>query len=196
MKTIVLTLTLSISFMNFANEPKLNDVLKIELKVNNENDVELQNIEKSGKSFYDWLFKEDFVYLGVIQDKNKKCLLDTPSYFNKLKKMGTISEKFVLLEKERLNECAQYISTIKYKKYMKAEAYEYADHCVEFYSWYWAKGQTLPDSYAVKNVQKINATQATMDIYLNYGGFEELSTRIFLDEEEGMWKITAVNFIE
>ncbi len=190
MKKILLLLILTASFIN------CNYSFESELKSQKENDAELKAIEKSGRSLYDWFFENNYGYIDVSEGKKGKCSLDTLAYFNGLRSLGTISERFITIEKERVSECAEFMPTLKYSKFMKSDVFDYQEHCPELYYMYWVSGQINPDSYSVKNVKMINATHASMDIYLIYGETEESSTQILLEKENNIWKITAVNFIK
>ena len=165
------------------------------VEVKNVNEEEIIQIEKNGKSFYDWYFKNDFPNCDIISDKNGKCTFDTTGYFNDLRKLGTISEKFIEREKERLQTCQDFISTIDFAAYEKAEAYDYADYCVEIYYMYWIKSQEPPNSFSAKNVRKINDNKASLDIYESYGTLEEPLSAITLEKENTIWKITEIKFI-
>lgn len=159
---------------------------------------ELKTIEQNGKSFYDWYFKNDFPNCDIIKDKNGKCLLDTVSYFKTLRNLGTISEKFIHQERTRLQSCAEFISTIDYSEYEKADVYEYDEYCVDIYYYYWLKSQEYPNNFSVKNVRKINDNNASLDIYENYGETNVPDvplSKVFLEKEKNTWKITEIKFI-
>lgn len=176
---------------------KQKDTETIASKVENTADDELKTIEQNGKSFYDWYFKNKFPNVNVIKDKNGKCKLDTLSYFKELRKLGTISEKFINKEKERTQGCSEFISTIDFSEYENADAYEYDEYCIDFYYYNWLKSQEYPDGFSVKNVKKINETSASLDIletYKNGGNDSPLST-VFMEKEQGVWKIVEIKFI-
>lgn len=156
---------------------------------------ELKIIEQNGKSFYDWYFKNDFPNCGIIKDKNGKCLVDTISYFENLRKLGTISEKFISKEKERLQGCAGFISTIDYSEYEHADAYEYDTYCPDMYYMYWIKSQEPPNSFSTRNIKKNGNKLASVDIYENYGGKDEPLSTVILEKEGNVWKITGIHFI-
>lgn len=159
---------------------------------------ELKIIEKNGKSFYDWYFKNEFPNCDIIKDKNGKCLLDTVSYFKTLRNLGTISEKFIHSEKARLQGCAEYISTIDYSEFENVDVYEYDEYCVDIYYYYWLKSQEYPNNFSVKNVRKINDNNASLDIYENYGGSNVPDvplSKVKLEKEKSTWKITEITFI-
>lgn len=160
-----------------------------------END--LVNIEKNGKSFYDWYFKNDFPNCDVIKDKNGMSKLDTLSYFTELRKLGTVSEKLIAKERKRLSGCAAFISTLKYSDYENADAYDYDKECPDMYYMYWLKSQETPDGFVTKNVKKINDNSASVDIYETYkqDNFQSALSTVILEKENNIWKIVDIKFI-
>lgn len=203
MKNLILFL-ISILFFTSCNskEEKLNDKKPIEniekqIEKPTEKQIadELKTIEQNGKSFYDWYFKNDFPNCDIIKDKNGKCLLDTVSYFKTLRNLGTISEKFIRQERTRLQSCAEFISTVDYSEYEKADAYEYDEYCVDIYYYYWLKSQEHLNNFSVKNVRKINDNNALLDIYVNYGEEDTPLSKVKLEKENSIWKITEITFI-
>ncbi len=193
-QTLYLIITILLVSCNAKTEDK-NNVNITEPKTQEKPKDEIKKIEQNGKSFYEWYFKNDFPNCGVIKDKNEKCLIDTIGYFKSLRKLGTISEKFINKEKQRLLSCSEFISTIDYSDYENAEAYDYDQYCGDFYYMYWIKSQEPPSSFSVKNVKKINNNLATLDIYENYGKKDEPLSKIFLEKEGTIWKIIEIKFI-
>ena len=155
------------------------------------------NIEKNGKSFYDWYFKNDFPNCDVIKDKNGMSKLDTLSYFTELRKLGTVSEKLIAKERKRLSGCAAFISTLKYSDYENADAYDYDKECPDMYYMYWLKSQETPDGFVTKNVKKINDNSASVDIYETYkqDNFQSALSTVILEKENNIWKIVDIKFI-
>ncbi|SHE49198.1 hypothetical protein [Pedobacter caeni] len=165
-----------------------------DIKKNKSN--ESPEIEKAGRSFYDWYFKHHFQYINVLKDKNEKCLLDTTSYFRNLRKLKTVSEKFIAHEKSRLQGCASFIATIPYSEYENADAYTYDEYCLDLYYMYWIGSQEEPNSFSVKNLKLVSDDKATLDIYLNYGGQDEALSEVKLEKENGLWKIVKIDFFK
>jgi len=195
-KNIFLFCTFAFFLQSCENKTqKTGNTATVAITENQTDDVKI--IEQNGKSFYDWYFKNEFPNINVIKDKNGKCKLDTLSYFKELRKLGTISEKFINKEKERIHVCSEFISTIDYSEYEQAEVYEYDEYCVDFYYYNWLKSQEHPDGFSTKNIKKINETSASIDIfetYKNEGNESPLST-VFLEKEKNTWKITEIKFI-
>jgi hypothetical protein len=200
----MLLLLLPIIFLftncNFKEE-KINDnksFENIEKPTGKQIADELKTIEKNGKSFYDWYFKNDFPNCNIIKDKNGKSLVDTVSYFKTLRNLGTISEKFIRQESARLQACAEFMATLDYSEYESADLYEYDEYCVNIYYYYWLKSQEHPNNFSVKNVKKINDNMASLDIYENYGETNVPDvplSKVFLEKENNIWKITEIKFI-
>lgn len=203
MKKLISFLILIIFFTScHSKEEKINDKKSLEnigkpIEKSTEKQIadELKTIEQNGKSFYDWYFKNDFPNCEIIKDKNGKCLVDTVSYFKTLRNLGTISEKFIRQERTRLQSCAEFIATLDYSEYESADIYEYDEYCIDIYYLYWLKSQEHPDSFSVKNVKKINDNKASLDIYENYDEAGTPLSKVFLEKEKSMWKITEIKFI-
>lgn len=198
MKNLILFLLFSNVFLFLSCQNKTTNNQQQRLSENSnqeENRDELAIIEQNGKSFYEWYFKNEFPNMNVIKDKNGKCKLDTLSYFKELRKLGTISEKFINKEKERTHVCSEFISTIDYSEYEEVDAYEYDKYCIDFYYYNWLKSQEHPNNFSVKNIKKINDNKASLDIYVNYGGDDSPLSTVFLEKEQGIWKIVEIKFI-
>lgn len=169
-------------------QPKVEKIETVERNDSSE-------IEKSGRSFYDWYFKHHFQYIDIIKGKNEKCLLDTASYFRNLRKLNTISEKFITHEKNRLQACASFIATRYYSAYESADAYEYDEYCPQLYYMYWINSQEEPNRFSIKNLKLISESKARLEVYLNYGEKDEPLSRIQLEKENGLWKIVKIDFL-
>lgn len=155
---------------------------------------QLEEIQKSGNSFYDWYFNNDFQYIDVVKNRKGKSSLDTASYFKKLRTLGTISEKFIRAEKKRLSGCNLFLETVNFEDYENADAYKYVTYCGDLYYMYWIKSQEPPDEYTIHNVKQLSDNKGSMDIYLNYGGEGEPLCRIDMEREGDRWKIVHIDF--
>lgn len=175
------------------NPPGKQETTDTSIKTENEVNP-LKEIEKSGSSFYDWYFNNNFQYIDVVKDKNGKSSLDTATYFKALRLLGTVSEKFIREEKKRLNGCYLFLSTVNFEDYENADAYTYDTYCGDLYYMYWIKSQEPPDEYTVLNVKQLSENKGTMDIYLNYGGQGEPLCRIDVEREGAGWKIVHIDF--
>lgn len=168
---------------------EIKDTIKTEVK------DDPATIQKSGISFYDWYFGNGLTDYNIIKNKNHKALLDTATYFKKLRALGTISEKFIKKEKERTSTCGKFLATRYYDDYEAADAYTFDDYCPDMYYMYWIKSQEVPNKYMAKHVKQIDGTHATVDIYTNYGGHDEPLSKVILEKEQNIWKITDIQFI-
>lgn len=196
MKKLFLLLSLLIAITACNTKPKADPSQKstVATSLQDNSATELEQIKKAGSSFYDWYFKNKFSYVDIIQDKNGKCLLDTSSYFAKLRKLNTISEQFISREKQRLSGCGTFISTVDYAAYEAADAYEYDEYCLDLYYMYWIHSQEEPNSFAAINPRKLDAQHAVLDISVKYDSLAEPLSKVKLEKEQGVWKITAINF--
>lgn len=156
---------------------------------------DLQTIKKVGSSFYDWYFKNEYSDYEIVKNKDGKALLDSAAYFKKLRNLGTISEKFLNKEKERLSTCSRFLSTKYYDDYSCADAYDFDDYCPDLYYMYWIKSQETPEKFVTKNIHQTDKNNASVDIYLNYGGKDEPLSKVILAKENNNWKITDIQFI-
>lgn len=203
MKILLLLLILTVSVMSCNTPPvenvsseQINDESEQILKIEIDTTAELQAIEQSGKILYDWILENNYGYINVSKGKNGFCSFDTLAYFSGLRKLGTISKQFIDFEKERVNDCARFISTIKYDDYMDSEMYDFDEHCSALYEMHWVQDQIGIKGFSIKNTKLTNETQAKMDVYLKYSDVEEPSSQVLLEKEGKIWKITAVNFIK
>jgi len=136
-----LFLLLSFIFLNCANN---HSNLKIEQNVKSISDEE---IKKAAVSFHAWYIKSItdeknvLVEMKIIEGENGKCQVDYNLYLNELRKLGTVSEKFITSEKLRMNGCADKISDIDWKEFKEADAYAYEEFCDFIYYYYWIKRQ-------------------------------------------------------
>ncbi|WDF45831.1 hypothetical protein PQ459_13085 [Chryseobacterium sp. KACC 21268] len=153
------------------------------------------NIKKVGSSFYDWYFNNDFNDYEIVKDKNGKALLDSATYFKKLRNLGTISEQFITKEKEKLSTCSKFLAIKYFDDYNSADAYNFNDYCPDLYYMYWIKSQERPEKFVAKNIKQIDENNATVDIDLNYGGKDEPLSKVILAKENNSWKIIDIKFI-
>jgi hypothetical protein len=94
----------------------------------------------------------------IVKGENGKCKLENKLYLAELRKLGTISEKFIQSENKRSSTCADYMSTVNWVDYKNSDAYEYSDYCPEFDYDYWTKSQEVFNGVIVDHVKKVNST--------------------------------------
>lgn len=193
----LLILLMITAVLNCKEKPETIEISRTEkkdsAKVETKDDAEL--IKKAGSSFYDWYFSNDFNDFDIVKNKDGRALLDIATYFKKLRNLGTVSEKFINKEKERLSICSKFLATKYYDDYNSADAYEFDDYCPDLYHMYWIKSQETPDKFVIKNIKQIDENNASVDIYLNYGGKDEPLSKVILAKENNRWKIIDIKFI-
>ena len=161
-------------------------------------------IKKVSTSFYDWYLMRinsltdtvPFDYIFV-EGKNGKCKVNFEPYFTQLKKLGTISEKFMNREIKRAESCIKHMETVDWIEYDKSEAYEYEDYCPDCYYMYWVRSQ---EPYTgvdiVKTVKKENIWYSTLQFFNTYDGktYREnnLTPVVKIENENGKWMITEI----
>ncbi|MBP7499912.1 MAG: hypothetical protein KA796_08625 [Chryseobacterium sp.] len=194
----MMTLLIVISILIFSckDKPEPVEVTKSEkidsVKIETKDDS--ANIKKAGSSFYDWYFNNDFNDYEIVKNKNGKALLDSATYFKKLRNLGTISERFINKEKERLSTCSKFLATKYFDDYNSADAYTFDDYCPDLYFMYWIKSQERPEKFVAKDIKQIDENNASLDINLNYGGKDEPLSKVILAKENNSWKIVDIKF--
>ena len=197
MRLFILFMITATALLSCKDQPEPGKTSKSETidsaRTESKNDMEA--IKEAGYSFYDWYFTNDFTDFEIVKNKNGKALLDSAAYFKKLRNLGTISEKFINKEKERLSTCSKFLATKYYDDYNSADAYDFDDYCPDLYYMYWIKSQERPDKFVIKNIHQSDQNNASVDIYLDYGGKDEPLSKVVLAKENNRWKTTAIQFI-
>jgi len=197
MRRFILLMIVATTIFSCKDKQEPTKTSKSETKdsVRTESKSDPEAIKKAGYSFYDWYFSNDFNDVEIVKNKNGKALLDSATYFKKLRNLGTISEKFINKEKERLSTCSKFLATKYYNDYNSADAYEFDDYCPDLYYMYWIKSPESPDKFIIKNINQTDENNASVDIYLNYGGKDEPLSKVILAKENNSWKTTDIQFI-
>jgi hypothetical protein len=151
------------------------------------------NAVNSNSAILNWDF-------NVVKGPKGKCQIDSSVYFSELRALGTISEKFLRSEQERFAECADYLSTAKWKTYQKADAYTYSGYCPSFDYYYWLRSQEQFYGVFVEKIEKENALyKVTLALtYDSEGGNDERSNQpiVTVENENGKWMITEIGWKE
>lgn len=158
-------------------------------------EAELKAIEQSGRSFYDWYFKNDFPNCEIVKGKNGYCVMDTISYFKTLRNLGTISEQFIRSERDRLQNCAEFIENFEYEEYQNVQVYDPGHYCSYLYTMNWLGSEDPAAKFWTQNVTKINDTTASVAIYIAYdisGNDKQLLSTVFLKKEKNKWMMTEI----
>jgi hypothetical protein len=165
-----------------------------------------RRITKTATSIYDWyipLTNENYNDVptrpSVVKDVNGKCKLDFEPYFNELRKLGTISEKYLQTERERTEGCATYMATISWEEYTAAEAYQYDDRCQEFYYMHLTNGQETYSGVIVDKIER-QGSKYLVKLAFYYNGEKRIFDRtnqplVTVESEDGIWKITQIDWI-
>ena len=105
------------------------------------------NAVNSNSGILNWDF-------NVVKGPKGKCQIDSSVYFSELRSLGTISEKFLRSEQERFADCENYLSTVKWTTYQKADAYTFSEYCPSFDYYYWLRSQEIYYGALVEKVEK------------------------------------------
>lgn len=143
-------------------------------KVENRNEIKLENnevnynreIAKIAKSFHNWYLRNTNYYpndksekestsFEIKRGENGNCEIDYSNYFNNLKRLGTISNKFLEEEKKRTLNCANFLRTIKWEDYNNSDGYDYEEYCGFLYYIYWTRSQENTEKIEVISMEKV-----------------------------------------
>ena len=135
----------------------------------------------------------------IIKTKNGNCELDSSGYFNSLRKLGTISEKFIKHEWSRVSKCSDFLKTLKWSQYSNSDAYEYQDYC-DIYYHYWTRTQEPFDGVEVRDIEKKDeAYLVTLVFYYEYDSkdySDNYLPLVTVEKENDHWKITEIKWLE
>lgn len=167
---------------------------------------EFPEIKKAALSFHKWYMaavdnpKNSNSSVDVVEDSNGYCALDFYSYFDALRKLGTISEKFLESERQRLRSCEDFLKTVKYEDYISSEAYDYQDDCPSFYHMYWIRSQEPFSGVEIDEVfENQGVWKATLIFYNDYQGKKEYGKWsqpiVTLAQKNKTWKIVKIDWM-
>lgn len=139
--------------------------------------------------------------IEIIKGENGKCKVDYKPYFNELRKLNTISVKFLEKERERTKECAEFIETIDWVEYENSEAYDFDEHCAFFYYLYWTQSQEETSGIDVTDIKEENGIwKVNFNLFDTYGDEKNYLPQsigtITVEKEKDEFKITEINWIE
>lgn len=167
---------------------------------------EFAEIKKAALSFHKWYMasvdnpKNSNWSVDVVEDSNGYCAFDFYSYFDALRKLGTISEKFLESERQRLRFCEDFLKTVKYVDFNSSEeAYVYQDDCPSFYHMYWIRSQEPFTGVEIDEVvENQGVWKATLVFYNDFQGkkeyFKSNQPIITLSQENTTWKIVTIDW--
>ena len=201
----ILLLLLAIFFISCKN----NSLKKTEKKESQKPDVTTNTLTTENKdkietvalSFHNWYVKNTNYYphdnsqkettsFNVIKGNNNKCKVDYSSYFKNLRKLGTISEKFLVKEKERTNECAKYLETIDWNEYSTSDAYAYDKHCDFLYYMYWTRSQENTENIEVSKITSYNKIWNVLIL------IDGRKVNVKIEKEATNYMITQIDWID
>lgn len=167
---------------------------------------ELAALKKTALSFHTWYMAavddphNSNWAVTINEDGNGYCAFDFYDYFDALRKLGTISEKFIERERQRLRSCEDFMKTVKYEDYLSSEAYDYQDDCGSFYYMYWIRSQEPFSGVEVdKLCENQGVWQATLVFYYDYQGKKEylrsFQPIVTLNRENKTWKIVKIDWM-
>lgn len=175
------------------------------------NNDQISEVEKAGLSFYKWYLSainNDDVTIPfevtIIENEKGMCKLDSEPYFNELKKLGTISEKFIESERQRNSMCEDYVKTVHYKVYESGDAYSFNGFCPQFEYLYWISSQdTYQDVKAIRTHINNDGLSAYVDVAFIYSDFgvapvisKDRNAKVSLELEQGKWKIVKIELFD
>lgn len=195
---------------------KSKEEITVSDSVNNRKQEELVELDLKGiqdeisqvaLSFHTWYIgvtndndSDTPLWAEVVKDLNGKCTFDYEPYFSELKKLNTISEKFMNSEVERNKSCEEYLATIDWDEYEAAEGYAYSAECPQFYYVYWTNSQDVYSGVSVDTlIQKGSKWYITLAFYNDFDKrYYDRSYQPFVtvEEEAGKWMITKIEWIE
>ena len=180
---------------------KKNHIIRSEtIEVINKID-DKKEIENVAISFHKWYVKntnydpndnskKETTSFDIIKGENNKCKVDYTLYFKNLRKLGTISEKFLIKEKERTYECAKYLEKIDWDEFSSADAYEYEEFCGYLYLTYWTRSQENTENIEVSKIIKENQF---WDVEILVDGRK---ANVKIEKESQNYMITQINWID
>lgn len=174
----------------------------------NESDRDTVREEKIVKdvalSFHRWYMESsnadsDVWDFNIVESKNGHCELDSSGYFNSLRRIGTISEKFIQNEWNRVSKCADFLRTLKWRLYINSEAYEFQDYC-DIYYYYWTRTQEPFDGVEVKRILK-QEDKYVVTLVFYYGLESKVYSHhyfpvVTVEKENNHWRISKIEWLE
>lgn len=165
--------------------------------------VEREEIKTTALSFHKWYMAatddphNSSSSAHIVKGENGKCQFDFYDYFDAIRKLGTVSEKFLLSEKERVRDCEEYMKTVNYADYISSDAYVYQDECPHFYYMYWIRSQEPYSGIEVEELSKKGDNwQAKLIFYNDYEKkeyYDYYQPIVTLAKEGKSWKIISIN---
>lgn len=135
----------------------------------------------------------------IVKGQNGKCKLENKLYFAELRKLGTISEKFIQSEDKRTRTCADYMSAINWNDYKNSDAYKYSEYCPELDYDYWTKSQEVFNGVIVDQIKELDSKwEVTLAFCYDpeKKSIERINQPVVTVEQEGnRWLITKIDWL-
>jgi hypothetical protein len=165
--------------------------------------IELTETEKEiavvALSFHNWYIKNtnemksavpiDFV---VTEGENDSCIVDYEPYFNELRKLGTISNSFMEMEKERTKLCAETISKMNWSEYIGV----IPENCDDYL--FWTRSQEETSGIELMHIKKENGIwKIKFQLFNTFGNEKSYSPYtgiITVKKKDKGYMITEINW--
>ncbi|RNI26744.1 hypothetical protein EFB08_09605 [Rufibacter latericius] len=106
------------------------------LEVSPQETEETRQLKNIATSFHRWYIKnvnnpdpKTPIEVKIVEGIAGKSKVEYESYFEQVRKLPTVSEKFIQQEKQRISGCAEYMGKVDWSVYREADAYEYDKYC-------------------------------------------------------------------
>lgn len=165
---------------------------------------EEDSIKKIGTSFYDWYIKTikasngtipfDFI---IVEGQNGKCKVDFEPYFKELRKLNTISVKFMEREIMRSKECVEHMKTVSWSEFKNSDVYAYEDFCPCYTYMYWLQSQEPYDDVSILEMKKADgAWFVKLQLYNIFDSklyiYNYFYPIVKIEKENSKWLITKI----
>jgi hypothetical protein len=156
-------------------------------------------------SFYNWYLHgkkpKDWRVDASLNADSTVSLRNSDTYLNLLEKLGTLSKRFMEREKERLNQCNQFLLDNDWSDADHGSMYAYAEGPCEWFAYdYWFHSQETPDEAQLVNLDiRRDTASADIDFYIHAsdGKFREYySVKEFLILTANReWRIDSISIL-
>ena len=151
-------------------------------------------------SFYNWYIQRGGGCYAALNEDSTVSLQNIDTYLMELKKLGTVSQKFINREKQRFEECNQFLAAGDWTNVNEyGDQYIYADSgepCKWLAFDYWFQSQETSDEVEVSNLIIGNDTIiANIEFYARDGAEKTkqyYSAKEFLVREKSIWLIDSI----
>lgn len=169
---------------------------------------ETRQLKDIATSFHRWYIKnvnnpdpKTPIEVRIVEGNAGKSKVEYEPYFEQLRKLPTVSDKFIKQEKQRISGCAENIAKVDWSVYSEADAYEFDKYCDWLFYYYWIRSQEPFADVEVSNLEKSGESWiATLRFFDNYEGKKSYADHyhpiVKLEKEKDNWKITQITWKE